>query len=292
MDRRSFVTLSSLLSAGLISGLAPDSEARSLRKIGLSLRGWTGINSKKGVEELNLIKKLGFNWVEFKTHSPELQYSNEVDNALEQIKKAGLKPLSFDIPLGRGEELHENTPSLKKGLEPLAQKLSEAGCRYVICNRIPQFVRQNLADYEILAQNFNEAGEMCSKYGIQFCYCPGEYDFVVQNDITPFHQLLSQCDKNKVKIKLNLGPILKMQQSLEWLIKAHSGRFPILVLTDFDTKSNQNLGPGKGSFDFKMLLNKSRQAGFESYCLEWQERRPFDYEELAFGIDYLKKLKY
>ncbi|HRH36271.1 MAG TPA: hypothetical protein PKY12_14495, partial [Catalimonadaceae bacterium] len=78
MDRRSFVTLSSLLSAGLISGLAPDSEARSLRKIGLSLRGWTGINSKKGVEELNLIKKLGFNWVEFKTHSPESQYSNEV----------------------------------------------------------------------------------------------------------------------------------------------------------------------------------------------------------------------
>lgn len=290
MNRRSFLTQSSLFSAALLSGISIDLNARSIQKFGLSLRGWSGVSDQNELETFLKIKRLGFSWVELFVRSEGNQLA-DYDKILQAIKHSGLKAVSCDLPLGTGEELPENIPNLKSGLEAFAKKFSESGGRFLVCSRIPQFVRQKLSDYENLAKILNVAGEICANSGIQFCYSPGEADFQSMNDIVPFHQLLAQCNPKKVKVKLDLGPILKTQQSLEWLIQSYPGRFPILELKEYDKTKNRIIQTGKGTFDFKEVLIQSQRAGFEWFSLEWPERKPLPEEELSLALSFLKKIK-
>lgn len=291
MNRRSFLNQSSLFSAALFSGISLDINARSIQKIGLSLKGWSGISDQNELESFQKIKRLGFSWVEIFARSAGNQLG-DFDKTLQAIKKSGLKALSCDLPLGTGEELPENIPSLKAGLEPFAKKFSESGGRFLVCSRIPQLVRQKLSDYENLAKILNEAGEVCANSGLQFCYSAGEADFQSMNDIVPFHQLLAQCNPKKVKVKLDLGPFQKTQQSLEWLIQSNPDRFPLLELKDYDRTKNKIIQPGKGIFDFKEVLIQTQKAGFEWFSLEWPERKPLPEEDLSQAISYFKKIKF
>lgn len=204
----------------------------------------------------------------------------------ERIKK------TFDQDSVKAKQMAErfkffaSLPNLKNDYKRLAEEAAEGGISYLVCASIPV---SNLDEIKTAADVFNKAGEACKKVGVQFAYHNHTTEFDIIEGQRPFDYILSNTDKELVKMELDLAWATKAKQDPVKLFKQHPGRFPLWHVKDIDKNTNNPTEVGAGIVDFKRIFDNAQKSGMKYFFVE-QDAAPQPIQNVTNSYSYLKKI--
>src|SRR6476620_1087611 len=178
-------------------------------------------------------------------------------------------------------------PNLKENYQQLADEAAEGGISYLVCSSIPV---NTLDEIKTAVDVFSKTGEACKKNGVQFAYHNHTTEFDEVEGHRPFDYILSNTDKDLVKMELDLAWATKANQDPIELFKQHPGRFPLWHVKDVKKKSNEFVAAGTGDIDFKRIFNHAKESGMKYYFLEQEGATPATLQDMADSYTYLKKI--
>lgn len=288
--RRSFLKASALLSTGLL--ISCDLFAKEKQKIGLQLYTVRDYMAKDPAATLAKVAELGYTSVEGATYTGVQNfYGMNPSTFSALLKKNGLIMPSSHYRLG--EELVEGSPQKGTLLNDWGRAVDDAaavGIKYMVCAYLSAPERGNLDHYKKIAADFNTAGEICKKSGIQLCYHNHDFEFEKQDGKFPYEILLNDTDKDLVKMEMDLYWVTKANQDPIALFNEHPGRFPLWHVKDLDKTPERNFTEvGNGVIDFKNIFKHADKAGMKYFFVE-QDKTPGDpYDSIKQSISYIKK---
>ena len=289
-SRREFLTSAALLSAGLL--VAPSLLAYDKHYIGVQLYTVREAMAKDPAGTLARLAQIGYNSVEGATYTGSQKFYGMTPPVFAALlKQHGLIMPSCHHLLG--EELHNGVPVAGTLLHDWDRAVDDAaavGVKYMVCAYLFDTERGNLDHYKQIAEHLNKAGERCKKAGIQLCYHNHDFEFQAQGGKLPYDLLLSETDKNLVKMELDLYWATKAGHDPVALFKAHPGRFPLWHVKDMDkTDKHDFTEVGNGSIDFKRIFAQAKLAGMQYFFVE-QDKTPGDpFTSIQQSITYLKR---
>ena len=126
-----------------------------------------------------------------------------------------------------------------------------------------------------------------------FGYHNHDFEFQMLEGKLPYDMILAECDKNTVKMEMDLGWISHAgKDPLEYFAK-YPGRFITFHVKDMDASQKQiTMELGRGKVDFKRILAKSKLAGVKHYFVEQDNTSLTPLESIKISMDYLKKLEF
>lgn len=212
------------------------------------LPGYYGMKPK---EFASLCKEIGLSWK-----------SHHVLGAPFKLPKGYKMP---NGPDGKPMTIPPHMLNLKEDMQKLVDDAAEGGISYLVCANIPTGTLDEIKEScEIL----NKTGEACKKANIQFCYHNHDMEFKEVEGKVPYHIMLSDTDKNLVKMELDLAWATKAGIKPVELFKAHPGRFPLLHVKDISSDFKTLLPVGEGVVDFKDVFANVKIAGAKHYFVE------------------------
>ncbi|MBU0695770.1 MAG: sugar phosphate isomerase/epimerase [Bacteroidetes bacterium] len=288
-SRRTFLKNSALLSAGVL--LSPHLFAHEKKHIGLQLYTVRDYMQKDPASTLAKVAKVGYTSVEGATYTGnEMFYGMTPQAFASLLKQNGLIMPSSHFRLG---EEQVNGASQKGTIlndwERAVDDAATVGLKYMVCAYLSAAERGNLDHYKKIADDFNKAGETCKKAGIQLCYHNHDFEFIQEDGKYPYDILLTNTDKNLVKMEMDLYWITKAKQNPIALINKHPGRFPLWHVKDMDKTTDRMFTEvGNGIIDFKKIFKHADQAGLKYFFVE-QDKCPGDpYDSITQSYKYIK----
>ena len=289
-SRRTFVKSAALLSAGVL--LSPRLFAAPTKYIGLQLYTVRDAMQKDPAGTLAQVAKLGYNSLEGATYTGTQKFYGMEPAAFAQVlKQNGLIMPSSHYMLGEQENNGQQTQgTILHGWDKAVDDAAQVGIKYMVCAYLFEGERGNLDHYKLLAERLNKAGERCKKAGIQLCYHNHDFEFAALEGKMPYDLLLSQTDKNLVKMELDLYWASKAGHDPVALFKANPGRFPLWHVKDMDkTEKHDFTEVGNGSIDFKRIFAQAKLAGLQYFFVE-QDKTPGEpMDSIKQSISYIKK---
>jgi sugar phosphate isomerase/epimerase len=290
LTRRSFVKTSAVLSAGLLA--APSLLAYDKKYIGLQLYTVRDAMAVNPATALTKVAQVGFNSVEGATYTgDEKFYGMDAKTFKGVLKQNGLVMLSSHYRLGEEKTNGKDTMgTMLHDWDKAVDDAAEVGLKYMVCAYLSDPERGNLDHYKKLADDFNKAGERCKKAGIQFCYHNHDFEFKQQDGKYPYETLLTNTDKNLVKMEMDLYWVTKAKQDPIKLINDNPGRFPLFHVKDMDkTSAGSFTEVGNGIIDFKSIFKHADKAGMKYFFVE-QDKTPGDpFNSISQSFNYIKK---
>jgi len=287
--RRSFVKTSAMLSAGILT--SPRLFAFDKKHIGLQLYTVRDHMQADPIATLAKVAQIGYNSVEGATYTGTEQFYGMAASAFAKLlKQNGLIMPSSHYRLG--EELINGSTQRGTLLNDWARAVDDAttvGLKYMVCSYLSDTERGTLDHYKKMADDFNTAGEICKKAGIQFCYHNHDFEFIQEDGKYPYEILLANTDKDLVKMEMDIYWVTKAKQDPIALINENPGRFPLWHLKDMDNTANQMFTEvGSGIIDFKEIFKHTRKAGLKYFFVE-QDKCPGEpYESITKSLKYIK----
>ncbi|MBC7400854.1 MAG: sugar phosphate isomerase/epimerase [Mucilaginibacter sp.] len=290
LTRRSFVKTSALLSAGLLA--APSLLAYDKKYIGLQLYTVRDAMAANPAAALAKVAQVGFNSVEGATYTGDEKFYGMDAKAFNQVlKQNDLVMLSSHYRLGEEQTNGKDTMgTMLHDWDKAVDDAAEVGLKYMVCAYLSDPERGNLDHYKKLADDFNKAGERCKKAGIQFCYHNHDFEFKQQDGKYPYETLLTNTDKDLVKMEMDLYWVTKAKQDPIKLINENPGRFPLFHVKDMDkTPAASFTEVGNGIIDFKTIFKHADKAGMKYFFVE-QDKTPGDpFNSISQSFNYIKK---
>jgi sugar phosphate isomerase/epimerase len=176
--------------------------------------------------------------------------------------------------------------NLKENYQELADAAAEGGISYLVCSSIPV---STLDEIKTAADVFNKSGEACKKVGVQFAYHNHTSEFDEVEGHRPFDYILTNTDKNLVKMELDLAWATKANQDPVALFKMHPGRFPLWHVKDLDKNTKNPAEVGTGIVDFKHIFDNAAASGMKYFFVE-QDGAPQPLQNVTNSYNYLHKL--
>jgi sugar phosphate isomerase/epimerase len=170
--------------------------------------------------------------------------------------------------------------NLRENLQQLVDEASEGGLQYLVCASTPV---NSLEEIQKSVETFVKAGEACKKAGIQFAYHNHATEWDQVEGKTPYELILSQTDKELVKMEIDLAWAAKAKQNPVELFKGNPGRFPLWHVKDYDLVNNKIVCIGQGSIDFKPTFAAAQLAGMKYFFYEQDSARSMDDVTLSFN---------
>jgi len=247
------------------------------------------------------------------------QMKADFDGTIAKVASIGYKEVEFAGYFGRTgkqvrevlEKNHLSAPSTHVQYDELDEKFpsvietsKEIGLEYIICPWIPEDLRKSPDIWKQASEKFNRCGELSKKAGMQFGYHNHWFEFLPTNGKLPYDELLKLCDKNLVKMELDLCWITTAGADPIKYFSEYPGRFPLVHVKDvkklpqISTGGAQNFGDtvdltevGSGIINWKKIFEHSEQAGIKHYIVEHDHpKAPF--ESIATSYEYLNKLRW
>lgn len=295
LNRRDFLTRAGALAAGSL--LVP-SLSEAARQAGIILAEKpVGIqlftvfekmnNDPKGT--LEQIAKVGYKEIEsaFSTRGKYYGYEPKEFKAL--VESLGMTwrahhslGAPFKMPAGRklptGSDGKPITippmKNLRDNYQELVDDAASAGLSYLVCASTPVGTTDEIkSSIEV----FQKTGEAAKKAGIQFAYHNHATEFdPVDGGKTPYELVLSQTDKDLVKMELDLAWATKAKKDPVALFKEHPGRFPLWHVKDIKADLSTITAVGTGVVEFKRIFEAAQIAGLKYFFVEY---------DLAPGIE-------
>ncbi len=178
------------------------------------------------------------------------------------------------------------TANLTDDYQQLADEAAEGGLSYLVCASIPV---STMDEIKKAVEVFSKAGEACKKNGVQFAYHNHTTEFDEVEGHRPFDYILSNTDKDMVKMELDLAWATKSNQDPVKLFEGHPGRFPLWHVKDLDSKTKMPTEVGQGYIDFKRIFDHAGDSGLKYFFVE-QDMAPKPLEDVTISYNYLKKL--
>jgi len=201
---------------------------------------------------------------------------------------------------------HVNYTSLSPANFPRVIEASKIiGNEYIVNPWIEENVRNQPDGWKRAAETFNRVGSDCKKAGIQFAYHNHWFEFIPVNGTMPYDILLKECDRDLVKMEMDLCWIVVGGQDPIKYFDLYPGRFPLVHVKDvkevpkLTAGGEQNLGDtmpgmtsvGNGIIDWKRILGQSKKAGIKHYFVEHDKpQSPFDSIQASYS--YLAQLRF
>jgi sugar phosphate isomerase/epimerase len=186
-------------------------------------------------------------------------------------------------------ERFKNMPkslNLKENHQELADGAAEGGINYLVCSSIPV---NSLDEMKTAVDVFSKAGEACKKNGVQFAYHNHTSEFDVVEGHRAFDYILSNTDKDLVKMELDLAWATKAKQDPVELFKLHPGRYPLWHVKDLDKTTLAPAEVGTGIVDFKRIFDNAKESGMK-YCFVEQDGAPQPMQNVTNSYNYLHKM--
>ena len=178
------------------------------------------------------------------------------------------------------------TLNLKENYQQLADDAAEGGLSYLVCSSIPV---NTLDEINTAVEVFTKTGEACKKNGVQFAYHNHTTEFDQVEGHRPFDYILSNTDKELVKMELDLAWATKANQDPITLFKQHPGRFPLWHVKDLEKDTQKPTEVGNGYIDFKRIFDNAKESGMKYFFVE-QDGAPQPLEDVTISYNNLKKL--
>lgn len=228
----------------------------------------------------------------------EVEFAGYFDHTPQQVRAAvdknGLTAPSTHIQY---DELDDKFPSVIEAAKTI-------GMSYIVCPWIPEDLRKSPDIWKQAAEKFNRCGEETRQAGIQFAYHNHWFEFLPVNGKLPYDTLLELCDKDLVKMEMDLCWITTAGQDPVKYFNRYPGRFPLVHVKDVKTLpkitsgGSQNFGDtvdltsvGDGIIDWKRIFAHSETAGIKHYIVEHD--RPADpFDSITKSYEYLNKLRW
>ena len=231
-------------------------------------------------ELASMIKDLGMHWRS--AHVGGAPFSIE-----QMLKRAKTAADSARIQ-GFAERMKTGPKmlNLKDNYQELADNAAEGGLSYLVCSSIPV---NTMDEIKTAVEVFNKTGEACKKAGVQFAYHNHTTEFDSVEGNRPFDYILSNTDKNLVKMELDLAWASKANQDPVALFDQHPGRFPLWHVKDLDATTKNPTQVGNGYIDFKRIFEHSSKSGMKYFFVE-QDGAKQPVEDVTTSYNNLKKI--
>lgn len=177
-------------------------------------------------------------------------------------------------------------PTLAENYQKLADEAAEGGLTYLVCASIPV---STMDEMKKAVDVFNKSGEACKKVGVQFAYHNHATEFDQVEGYRPFDYILSNTDKELVKMELDLGWATKAGQDPADLFKLHPGRFPLWHAKDMDKVNRAPAEVGTGIVNFKAAFDHAAESGMKYFFVE-QDMAPQPLQNVTNSYKYLANL--
>ncbi|MBC3788237.1 sugar phosphate isomerase/epimerase family protein [Spirosoma utsteinense] len=156
--------------------------------------------------------------------------------------------------------------NLRDNYQQLVDQAAEGGLSYLVCSSTPV---STLAEIQQSVEVFQKTGEACKKANIAFAYHNHATEFdAVEGGKTPYELILSQTDKDLVKMELDLAWATKAGKDPVALFKEQPGRFPLWHIKDIKSDKQTITEVGNGIVDFKKAFSAAKTAGLKYIFVE------------------------
>jgi sugar phosphate isomerase/epimerase len=156
--------------------------------------------------------------------------------------------------------------NLRDNYQQLVDDAAEAGLSYLVCASTPV---GNLDEIKNSIEVFQKTGEAAKKAGLGFAYHNHATEFdAVEGGKTPYELVLSQTDKDLVKMELDLAWATKAGKDPVELFKEHPGRFPLWHVKDIKSDLQTITEVGNGVVEFKRIFEAAKIAGLKYFFME------------------------
>jgi sugar phosphate isomerase/epimerase len=176
--------------------------------------------------------------------------------------------------------------NLRDNYQELVDQAAEGGVKYLVCANTPIGTLDEIkSSIEVL----DKTAEAVKKAGLLFAYHNHDAEFRPVEGQIPYDMILSQTDKNLVKMELDLGWVQKAGKDPVAMFKANPGRFHLWHVKDMDAGFEHILEVGKGSFDFKRIFDHAKDSGMKYFFIE-QDGAPKPFENITTSYQNLSNL--
>ncbi|MBD2701543.1 sugar phosphate isomerase/epimerase [Spirosoma sp. BT702] len=156
--------------------------------------------------------------------------------------------------------------SLRDNYQQLVDDAAEGGLTYLVCASTPV---ATVDEINKSIEVFQKTGEACKKAKVGFAYHNHATEFdPVEGGKTPYELILSQTDKELVKMELDLAWATKAGKDPVALFKEHPGRFPLWHTKDIKQDLKTLTEVGNGVVDFKKAFAAADIAGMKYFFVE------------------------
>jgi sugar phosphate isomerase/epimerase len=246
---------------------------------------------------LQQIASIGFTYIESASSAKGMYYGYTPKELASILNGMGMKWISHHVSGGSrmqgattktgNEQPAQNKnnapprfPTLRDNLQQLVDEAAAGGLEYLVCASTPI---GTMDEVKASIETFVKAGEACKKAGIQFVYHNHATEFdPVEGGKSAYDLVLSQTDKELVKMELDLAWAAKAKQTPVELFKQNPGRFPLWHVKDFDLVNNKITSIGNGSIDFKPTFAAAEEAGMKHFFYEQDNAQSMDDVRLSF----------
>lgn len=177
--------------------------------------------------------------------------------------------------------------NLRDNYQQLVDEAGEGGLSYLVCASTPV---ATLDEIQKSIEVFQKTGEAAKKAGIGFAYHNHATEFdSVEGGKTPYELVLSQTDKDLVKMELDLAWAVKAGKDPVELFKQHPGRFPLWHIKDIKDDKKTITEVGNGVVDFKSAFAAAKTADL-NYIFVEQDMAANPIESITTSYQNLKKI--
>ncbi|MBL8203811.1 MAG: sugar phosphate isomerase/epimerase [Blastocatellia bacterium] len=277
--RRTFLQTAALATAGSALMTMPETTfAKKIKAVGIQLYTVRAEMAKDFEGTLKAVAALGYKEFEFAGYN----------NKTPQEVKALLANLGVTAP-----SAHFPIAAFEKDLNKTIDTAKAVGHKILICPFLMPNERKTLDDYRRVCSILNRAGEACRAAGIQLGYHNHDFEFKELEGKLPMDLMLAECDKNLVKIELDLGWMTYAGKDPLVYFAKHPGRFISFHVKDMNPNTKEiTVELGRGNVDFKRIFAKSKQAGVKHYFVEQDRSTMSPLESIKISMEYLKKLDF
>jgi sugar phosphate isomerase/epimerase len=283
-SRRKFIQNASLAIMG--ASLKPSAlwsatnKAVSKNLIGVQLYSVREDMSKKPLETLTALSKMGFEFVEHANYVNRKFYGWEAPEFKKVLDGLGLKMPSGHTVMGTkhwDNTKKDFTDDWKRTVEDAAVM----GQTYVISPSMDDKLRSTYDGLMLQLDVFNKSGELCKASGMKFGYHNHDFEFKEKLNGTLMYDLILQhTDPNLVVHQLDFGNMYGSGgRAAEWVSK-YPGRFQSLHVKD-EIKSEKGKGEmndgyestilGEGVVDPKSIALLAKKIGGAHHFIIEQE---------------------
>lgn len=314
MKRRNFIQSGTFAAAGLLvarstmAGIFQDKKV--VTAIGLQLYTLGDLMTTDPKGTLQKLAAIGYKEIESAGSQKGIFYGYRPKEFAAMVKDAGMNwrsahvggaPITMDQIMKMAKTAEDSAKiqkmaegfkkmpkqlNLKENYQQLADDAAEGGLSYLVCAFIPV---GTLDEIKTAVDVFSKAGEACKKTGVQFAYHNHTTEFDEVEGHRPFDYILSNTDKNLVKMELDLCWATKANQDPVALFKMHPGRFPLWHVKDLDKNTQNPTEVGAGTIDFKRIFDNSKESGLKYFFVE-QDGAPQPIQNVTNSYNYLNKL--
>ena len=232
---------------------AGQSSSGTMKKAGLQLYTLRDMMEKSVADTLKLVAGVGYGDVEFAGY-----FGHSAADIRKLLDANGLAAPSVHVPL---EVLRSALPQVIKDAKVI-------GHQYIVLPWLSEEQRGDSVDnYKKLAVELNGFAKPIKDAGLQLAYHNHDFELLPVKGGVPYDVLLSETDKDLVKMELDLFWAVKAGVDPLKLFAANPGRFPLVHVKDM-AKDGAMVDVGTGTIDFKAIFAKAEQAGIRHQFIE------------------------